>query len=60
MTQQEILALVAQQIEDAKNLLNSAKELADSNNVYFDFDSAMQNLYEDVTGDWIDWNYSSC
>lgn len=60
MTQQEILVMVAQQIEEAKKLLLSAKELAESNNVAFSFEGTMQSLYEETTGEYPDWYSSNC
>jgi hypothetical protein len=60
MNKQEVVEIIAQQIEEAKNILNSAGQLARDNGIEFNFVENVRELYEDVTEEYVDWYASSC
>ena len=54
--QQIAVETVSNLLDQAKQLLKQAEGIANENNLYF----CMQDFYEDITGDYPDWNSSAC
>jgi hypothetical protein len=53
---EEVYKQVAEMIEHARQVLKSAKVIADEHNISF----CLQDVYEDVTGEYVDWYSSTC
>lgn len=60
MTQQNAVEAIAVMIDTAKEMLKSAKQLSESNGLGYQFVSSLQDIYEEITEEWVDWNSSSC
>lgn len=60
MSKQTSAEAVAVMLDEAKTILKAAKELADKEGIYYNFNSALQDLYEDVAEEYVDWESSSC
>jgi hypothetical protein len=55
MSQQDTIEAIATMISTAKDILKSAKKMSDDNGLCFN----IQDLYESVTNEYVDWYSSS-